>query len=262
MVAELAGRGVLHFDHLDDVEVDLVAEFTHGRRGVEIRSRSRSRSRRLAAASSHCAPRGEELAQQVAAGVSQDPLLNLRAMVEQRLGEQVDHRPGSARLGIEGAEHHALEARVHERHGTHGAWLESHVDLALRQAVIAQQLRRMPQGHDLGVGRWVGGGDRAVVAGGDHLAHAVQLAHDHGAHRNLANQPGVLGLVERHAHAGFVAVLSFVGLGHWCTHATQPPADARRLIGRLRRNARRPVAVAAALGRALAAGCSAPAAAP
>jgi len=54
----------------------------------------------------------------------------------------------------------------------------------------------MTQRDDLGMRGRIVGGDRAVVAGGDHLAGA----HDDGAHGHLAHQPGVLRLIEGESH--------------------------------------------------------------
>ena len=59
----------------------------------------------------------------------------------------------------------------------------------------------MAQRHDLGMGRGVVRGDGPVVARGNDLP----MPHDDRAHRHLARQPGVVGLVQRDAHGVFVS---------------------------------------------------------
>ena len=78
------------------------------------------------------------------------------------------------------------------------------IDLALGQAVVAEQVRRVAQRDDLGMRGRVVVGDRPVVAGRDDLPPRRRVAHDDGTDRNFADQPGVLRLVERQAHRRFV----------------------------------------------------------
>ena len=74
-----------------------------------------------------------------------------------RCANRSTHRAGGAGLRVGGAEHHALEARVHQRHRAHRAGLERDVQLALGQPVVLEQLRGMAQRDDLGMrGRVVG----------------------------------------------------------------------------------------------------------
>jgi hypothetical protein len=155
---------------------------------------------------------GEELAQHLPALVGQHARHELGVVIELAVGEQVDHRAGGAGLRIEGTEDDALEARVDQRHRAHRAWLQRHVELALRQAVVGQQRRRMAQGDDLRMGGRVVLGDRPVVAGGHDLPARRRLAHDHRAHRNLAHQPGVAGLVDGDAHGLLVLRVDHAGL--------------------------------------------------
>ena len=82
----------------------------------------------------------EELLEQLAAGLSQHAAHDLRVVIELGMTEQVDDGAGHAGLGIVSREHHPLEARMHQRHGTHGARLQRHVELTIRQAVVLQQL--------------------------------------------------------------------------------------------------------------------------
>ena len=147
----------------------------------------------------------EKVAQQLAAGVGQDSADELRAVVQARLAKQVEHRPRSARLGVGRTEYDTRQAGVQQRHGAHGAGLQRDVKLALRQPVVAQQGGGVAQGDYFSVGGGVVGGDGAVVAGGDDLRSVGAGAQDHGAHRHLARQPGVVGLVQSQAHAVRVA---------------------------------------------------------
>ena len=83
----------------------------------------------------------------------------------------------------------------------HGARLQSDIQSAVFQTVIAQGLGRLAQSIDFGVGARVMVADGAVVPCPNHPA----LVHHHRAHRHFTHPLRRLGLRQCKGHRGFVA---------------------------------------------------------
>ena len=128
------------------------------------------------------APLGEKILQQRGALGCQHPALNLRLVVQLRLGKQIDHRPRCAGFWICRAIHHALEPRLQHGPAAHGAGLQRDEQLAAIQPVVAQRFCSRTQGDDLGMRRGVVLLQWRIAAGGDDLA----VLHHHRAHRHFA----------------------------------------------------------------------------
>ena len=100
--------------------------------------------------------------------------------------EQVQRAAGGARLGICGAEDYPRQPHVHDRAGTHRAWLFRHVQRAIRQPPIADGLFGLGQRQHLSVGRGVFEQFNLVVRPGDNAASL----HDHRADGHFLGRIG------------------------------------------------------------------------
>ena len=85
--------------------------------------------------------------------------------------------------------------------GAHGARLKRHVKRRLRQAVIAELLRSLPHGADLGMRSRIAHCNRPVAGGGEHIARG---ADKHGTNGRLASLGGGPRFSKGHLHEPIV----------------------------------------------------------
>ena len=106
-------------------------------------------------------------------------------------------------LLVAGAIDEPADAGMADRTGTHGAWLERHVEFEPCQAVIAERQAGPAQGDDLGMGRRVVPGNRRITPLGHDLpAGGID---DQSADRRLARFACRLRQLQRPAHISLIA---------------------------------------------------------
>ena len=88
-------------------------------------------------------------------------------VIEASFPEQVDDAAGRTGLSIRRAEYDLSDARMDDRANAHDARLQSDVERAAGQTVVAKPDRRIAQCHDFGMCGWVFSGDRLIVAPSD-----------------------------------------------------------------------------------------------
>ena len=137
-------------------------------------------------------------------------------MVEQRLREKVEHRPGRPGLRLGRAENDAIQACLQDRARAHGARFQRHVEGATVEPVVAERQGAGTQCANLGMRGRVVQGHRRVVSGGDPYA----VLHQHRADRHLPALACGTGLGQREAHP--------VGIGrHWSSEDEDEDAEGR-----------------------------------
>jgi hypothetical protein len=156
------------------------------------------------------AARAEERDEQLGRLGLQDARVDLRAVVEPRLGEDVEDAARRARLRVGRRVDHARHAREDDRARAHRARLERHVERAVEDAPRAEVRGGGAQGEHLGVRGRVLAQLALVVAGADHLA----VVDDDGADRDVVVRERQLRLGEREAHVALVTCQ-----GVWGAHA-------------------------------------------
>jgi len=105
------------------------------------------------------------------------------------------HRP---RLGVGSGVNHAPQPGMSNRPGTHGAGLESHIEVAAIEPPGPSGRQRRTDRHQFGMGGGVGELPHAVALGGE---DALAL-HHHGTHGRFAGGGGFCGEVEGEVHWG------------------------------------------------------------
>ncbi len=138
----------------------------------------------------------EKILQQNRALVCLQARLNQRVVIELAVGKQVKHGAGRTCFGIGCAEHDAFQSRMQHGARTHGARFKRHKQLAIVQAVVAQDLRCSAQSHHFSVRRWVMLTDGGIAPYRNHLT----LAYHHSAHGNLARKSGQTRLGQGELH--------------------------------------------------------------
>ena len=93
----------------------------------------------------------EEILQPGAAFGGEHPRGYRRVMVQSSIREEIHHAAARSRLGIRRAEHQPGDPGVDDRSGAHRAGLESHMQLATGQAVVARVRGSFAQRQDLRV---------------------------------------------------------------------------------------------------------------
>ena len=134
-----------------------------------------SYSERLRAAIEHgLAARGEEGLQERGRLAGQQAAVDLGAVVEAGLAEDVEHAARGARLRIGRPVDDARHASEHDRARAHRARLQGHVEDRVGDAPAAEPLRGLAHRQHLGMGGGIGAQLALVARRGEHLA----LAHD------------------------------------------------------------------------------------
>lgn len=87
-----------------------------------------------------------------------------------RMASEVKGAAAGTRAQVVSAKDEAVDARVYQRAGAHGAGFEGDVEGRAAQSVVGKGSPRRAQGEDFGVGGGIMVGDGAVVRGGDNLA--------------------------------------------------------------------------------------------
>jgi hypothetical protein len=85
-------------------------------------------------------------------------------MIQLGVGQEFEAGSESTAFWIIGSVHHARDAGLDDRSGTHCAGFQSYVQHRLGQAIIFKFSRSFAQDHDFGVRGWVAVADRAVAA--------------------------------------------------------------------------------------------------
>ena len=125
-------------------------------------------------------PVGEEGAELVAAGLCIDTALDAGVRVQGCLGEQVDDRTRRTCLRVCSAENDPGQARMHQRHGTHGTGLQRHVQVSTGQAVVGHTPRRITQRQDFCMSGRIRQGDRLIEPPAQHLPGLAQTFNEAG----------------------------------------------------------------------------------
>ena len=103
-------------------------------------------------------------------------------MIEDRRIRHLELTAHAAEAQVAGAEDEALDARGHQRSGTHHAGFQRAVQGGAGEAVVAQPRRRLADGQNLGMRRGVGARNGRIGTAADDRA-----ADDNdGAHRHFA----------------------------------------------------------------------------
>ena len=110
------------------------------------------------------AARGEEGLQERRRLAGQQPTIHLRAVVEARLAEDVEHAARGARLRIGRSVDDARHSSEHDRARAHRARLQGHIEDRVGNAPAADPLRGLAQRQHLGMGGGVGRAARARFA--------------------------------------------------------------------------------------------------
>ena len=128
------------------------------------------------------APHSKKIHQQRAAFILQHTAFQRGLVIELVIVKQIDDAARRTGLRIVRAKYDFFQARMQHRASAHGTGFKSDVELAPRQAVVAEFFGGTTQGDHLGMRRRVVRRDRPIAAGGDH--HAV--FHHYRADRNFA----------------------------------------------------------------------------
>ncbi len=152
-------------------------------------------------ASATATPRGKELAEQFPALLRQQATGDIGAMVELGLGEDIEHAPTRARLGIAGAVDHPRNAGEDDRTGTHCAGLERDVEDAVENSPGPGHTSGLAQDDDLGVRGGVLAQLTLVVGAGDNLA----VSHEHRANWHVLVFQRTFSLAQGQTHEVVVA---------------------------------------------------------
>jgi serine protease len=139
---------------------------------------------------------GEEVTQEGGGLGGADAGDHRRAVVEGRLGEDVEDAAGGAGLGVGGAEDDGRDAGEDDRPGAHRAGLEGDVEGRVREAPAAELGGGGADRQELGVGGRVAAQLALVASRRQELAAAV----DRGADRDVAVGLGRAGMLEGNAH--------------------------------------------------------------
>src|SRR5215472_8887283 len=164
----------------------------------------------------------KERLQYFCAAPRQNTSADFHLVVEPGVVQHLQHRMDRARFWVIRSVHQALNPRVHQCAGAHGAGFNCNKQLAPSQAVVAERGASLPQRDDLGVRSGIGVGDGPVPSASNDLA----VSHDYGAHGNFPGIEGAPGGAQRLLHEDFV-------VGPWSLVA------GHGLGRRLRRAARR-----------------------
>ncbi len=112
------------------------------------------------------------------------------------IGQLVEGDYGPA-LGIGGAADQALDTGLEHGPHTHNTRFYGNIERAARQSIIADPGCRLPQGHDLGVGRRVLGGNGLVVSPADNRPRRI---HHYGPDGDLPGLPSLPGFGQGQLH--------------------------------------------------------------
>jgi hypothetical protein len=125
-------------------------------------------------------------------------------MIELGMIQHLQHGVHRTSLGVFGAVNEAANARVSDGSRTHGAGLDSDVEIAIRQTVIADYEAGFTNRLHLSVSGGVVVGDGAITA----PSHNVAILNDYRAHRDLAQGFSAPRFAQGFFHE------EFVGMGH------------------------------------------------
>src|SRR5207249_3109758 len=93
----------------------------------------------------------EEVPQQLPTRLLADSTDHLRPVGQAGVLDQAPDRAGGAQLGVQRPEYQALEPRLRDRPGAHGAGLQGHVEGAAEEAPAPQTARGLAHRVELGV---------------------------------------------------------------------------------------------------------------
>ena len=132
-------------------------------------------------------------------------------MIEYRMAEQVDHAAGCAGARVVGAKHHACDACLHYRAGTHRAGLKGYIERGARHTVISEPAGGGANRDNFGMGGRVSAANWTIPA----FAHYLIVARDEGADRHLAGTFCTPRKRERELHEVLIACQQGVDVGGW-----------------------------------------------
>src|SRR5271157_3683893 len=146
----------------------------------------------------------EERLHQVHAARGQNSRTDLYLVVELGMVEHLQHGMHRSGLGVFRAIDQAPDSRVRDGTGAHGAGLDSHVEIAIEQAIVADGPPRFSKCKYFGVRCRIVGCERAVES----AAYESSAVHDDRPDGNFAHRQGALCLAQRFFHP------ELVGEGH------------------------------------------------
>jgi hypothetical protein len=142
----------------------------------------------------------KERLQHFRAATGKHSAANLDLVVQLRVVQNLHHGGDCACLRVVRTIYQALDAGMHHRAGAHGARFDCNQQFAVFQTVVSDGGSSFAQGHDFGVGGWIGIGDIAIPSAADNAA----IAHDDRTHGNLSRLKRALGAAESFLHPEFV----------------------------------------------------------
>ena len=121
-------------------------------------------------------------------------------MIQLGMIQHLQHGVNCTSFRVLGAIDQSVDSCVGDGSGTHGARFNRDVEIAIRQAVIGDNVARFSQRLYFRVRRWVVIGDWAIAA----AAHDVSFAHDDCADRDLAERESPLRFAQSFFHEQFI----------------------------------------------------------
>src|SRR5271157_328260 len=146
----------------------------------------------------------EERLHQVHAARGQNSRDDLYLVVELGMVEHLQHGMHRSGFRVFRAIDQAPDARVRDGASAHGAGLDSHVEIAIEQAIVADGFSSFAQCKYFSVRCRIVAGERTVAP----TAYNVSAVHDHCPDGNFAHREGALRLAQRFLHP------ELVGEGH------------------------------------------------
>ena len=128
------------------------------------------------------------------------PATTVNPMVPARIVDQLQRREHRAGFRLGRAVNQRADARVHHGADAHRARLDRHAERRARQPVVADRLRRGPNGANLGVRRRIDRRNRLI----ERRRHDLAADRDDRADRHLVAGHRLAGFDERRAHQIFV----------------------------------------------------------
>lgn len=145
-------------------------------------------------------PLSEKALYQLRAAACQHTSLDLHAVVQLRVVQDLHDRVDRTSLGIIGAVDQAFYTRVDQCAGAHGTRLNCSKQLAVSEAMVTNESTRCAQGDDLGMGGGIVAGEIAIPPPGNNAA----VADNDCAHGNFSGLQRPLTGSDRFFHEQFV----------------------------------------------------------
>jgi hypothetical protein len=160
----------------------------------------------------------EELLQHLRAMACQDSGLNLDAVVQPGMIQNLHHGMNCSGFGIVGSVNETTYAGVNQGASAHRARFNCSKQFAVAQAMVAYGCTSLAQRDDLGVARGIGVEQVAVPA----ASHDTAIAHHHSSDRHFARLESSLGSAQSLPHPEFVSGRQLSAIGRLATRGWLP----------------------------------------